>query len=75
VGGIGRAIVDRFLSEGASVVISDIKQEAVDECARGRAERAAGVVVDVRIADVFAAGRRPVAARPAAADKARPPSR
>jgi len=54
--GIGRATVDLLLSQGASVLVADLKQAAVDavlgelQTAAG-ADRVAGCAIDVRNAD------------------------
>ncbi len=50
--GIGLAIAQRYLSEGASVVVADIDQGAIDEAVatlqqHGRAEQVMGVALDV----------------------------
>jgi meso-butanediol dehydrogenase/(S,S)-butanediol dehydrogenase/diacetyl reductase len=55
-GGIGEAIVRAFLDEGARVMITDLKQEAVDALAAELGENAAGAVVDVTSYEQVAAG-------------------
>ena len=45
--GIGRAIAEKFASQGANVVISDLNQEAVDKVAAEIGENAAGFKADV----------------------------
>jgi len=45
--GIGRATVQRFVEAGASVVVADLSQEAVDEVAAELGEKVLGVACDV----------------------------
>ena len=45
--GIGRAIAEKFASQGANVVISDLNQEAVDKVAAEIGENTAGFKADV----------------------------
>lgn len=52
-GGIGTAIARRFATEGARVVVSDVKAEGVEETAagiRGAGGKARGVVADIATA-------------------------
>ncbi|MEJ2503275.1 MAG: SDR family NAD(P)-dependent oxidoreductase, partial [Gemmatimonadota bacterium] len=55
-GSIGGAIVQAFLEDGASVMVSDLRQEAVDAAVADLGDRAAGTVVDVSDYDQVAAG-------------------
>ncbi len=49
--GLGRAIVDRFVAEGARVVVLDRSQEALDALADEYGDRVVGVAGDVRSVD------------------------
>ena len=46
-GGIGRAISERFVSEGARVAVADVSQKRADEVAAELGEQAVGFGVDV----------------------------
>jgi NAD(P)-dependent dehydrogenase (short-subunit alcohol dehydrogenase family) len=46
-GGIGKEIVEKLLSEGAKVAVSDIDEAAIDAVVRELGDSATGVVVDV----------------------------
>lgn len=65
--GIGRAVAERFLAEGADVVITSPSQGALDEAVRALGPRATGVPGDAgdlgdldALADALRAGGRPV---------------
>lgn len=45
--GIGRAVVDRYIEEGARVCVADVSQQRVDELKQLYGERIAGVAADV----------------------------
>ena len=53
--GIGRSIAERFLQEGAAVVIADVAAEAAERTAGELGERAVGVGADVTDAEQVAA--------------------
>jgi len=53
--GMGRLACERFAEEGASIVVADLDQGAVDEVAGSIGEAALGVSVDVRRPDLVEA--------------------
>ncbi|MDI9897436.1 SDR family NAD(P)-dependent oxidoreductase [Rhodococcus sp. IEGM 1381] len=46
--GIGRAVVDRYIAEGARVVVADIDESRLDDVRNEHGDRVATIVTDVR---------------------------
>jgi NAD(P)-dependent dehydrogenase (short-subunit alcohol dehydrogenase family) len=55
-GGIGRAIAEHLVAQGARVVVADLKQDAVAATAKAIGSRSHGVAMDVGSPDSIAAG-------------------